>query len=61
MGHIRDRWKDPARKGKGKRWQVKYQVDGREKDGGSYDTQAIARRKLVELEAAVQRGHRPGT
>ena len=56
MGHIRDRWKDPARKGKGKRWQVKYQVDGREKDGGSYDTQAIARRKLVELEAAVQRG-----
>lgn len=56
MGYIRDRWKDPARKGKGKRWQVKYRVDGREKDGGSYDTKAIAQRKLVELEAAVQRG-----
>ena len=56
MGHIRDRWKDPARKGKGRRWQVKYQVDGREKDGGSYDTKAVAQRKLVELESAVQRG-----
>ena len=56
MGHIRDRWKDPTRKGKGRRWQVKYTVDGREKDGGSYDTKAIAQRKLVELESAVQRG-----
>lgn len=56
MGHIRDRWKDPARKGKGKRWQVRYRVDGRQKDGGSYDTRAVAQRKLIELEAAVQRG-----
>lgn len=56
MGHIRDRWKDPARKGKGRRWQVKYTVEGREKDGGSYDTRAIAQRRLVELESAVQRG-----
>ena len=56
MGHVRDRWKDPARKGKGKRWQVKYQVEGCEKDGGSYDTKAIAQRRLVELESAVQRG-----
>lgn len=56
MGHIRDRWKDPARKGKGKRWQVKYQVDGREQDGGSFDNKEVAKRKLVELESAVQRG-----
>ena len=56
MGHIRDRWKDPARKGKGKRWQVKYTVDGREKDGGSFDVKAVAQRKLVELEASVARG-----
>lgn len=56
MGYIRDRWKDPARKGKGKRWQVKYQVDGREKDGGAYDVKEVAKRKLVELESAVQRG-----
>jgi integrase len=56
MGHIRDRWKEPARKGKGRRWQVKYQVDGREKDGGTYDTKAIAQRKLVELESRVHRG-----
>jgi len=56
MGYIRDRWKDPARKGKGKRWQVKYQVDGREKDGGSFDVKDVAKRKLVELESAVQRG-----
>jgi integrase len=56
VGHIRDRWKDPVRKGKGKRWQVKYSVDGRERDGGSYDTKAIAQRRLVELEASVHRG-----
>lgn len=56
MGYIRDRWKDPARRGKGKRWQVKYQVDGREKDGGSFEVKAVALRKLVELESSVQRG-----
>jgi integrase len=56
MGHIRDRWKDPARKGKGRRWQVKYQVDGRERDGGTYDNKEVAKRKLVELEGAVHRG-----
>jgi integrase len=56
VGHIRDRWRDPARKGKGRRWQVKYTVDGREKDGGSYDVKAVAQRQLVELEAAVHRG-----
>lgn len=56
MGYVRDRWRDPARKGKGRRWQVKYRVDGVEKDGGSYDTKAIAQRRLVELEAAVHRG-----
>ena len=56
MGHIRDRWKDPARKSAGRRWQVKYQIDGRERDGGSYDVREVAKRRLVELEAAVQRG-----
>lgn len=56
MGHIRDRWKDLERHGRGLRWQVRYRVDGRQKDGGSYRTKALAERKLVELEAAVQRG-----
>lgn len=56
MGYIRDRWKDPARNGRGLRWQVKIRVDGREKDGGSYRTKAIAERKLVELESKVHRG-----
>lgn len=56
MGHIRDRWKDPTRKGKGQRWQVKYQLDGRELDGGSFDNKEIAKRRLVELEASVHRG-----
>ena len=56
VGHIRDRWKDPTRKGQGKRWQVKYRVDGRERDGGTYDVKAVAQRRLVELESAVQRG-----
>lgn len=56
MGHVRDRWKDPARQGKGRRWQVKYTVDGREKDGGSYDVKAVAERHLRELEVSAQRG-----
>jgi integrase len=56
VGYIRDRWKDPARKGKGSRWQVKYQVDGREKDGGSFDNKEVAKRKLAELEVSVHRG-----
>lgn len=64
MGHVRDRWyasrdgeKVPtARHGKGLRWQVRYQVDGREKAGGSFRTKAIAERKLVELESRVHRG-----
>lgn len=56
MGHIRDRWKDPARRGKGRRWQVRYRVDGVEQDGGTYDVKAVAQRRLVELESAVQRG-----
>ncbi|MGH8965565.1 MAG: tyrosine-type recombinase/integrase, partial [Actinomycetes bacterium] len=56
MGYIRDRWKDPARKGKGLRWQVKYRKDGRELDGGSFDTKEVAKRKLIELESQVHRG-----
>lgn len=56
MGYIRDRWRDPARKGRGKRWQVKYSTDGRQRDGGSFDNKAVAQRRLVELESAVQRG-----
>jgi len=56
MGYIRDRWKDPSRKSRGYRWQVKYQVDGRERDGGSFGNKEVAKRKLVELEASVHRG-----
>lgn len=56
MGHIRDRWKEPGRAGKGKRWQVKYQVDGRERSGGTFKTKPLAERKRVELESAVHRG-----
>lgn len=56
MGHVRDRWKDPTRRGKGLRWQVKYRVDGAERDGGSFRTKAMAERRLVELESSVQRG-----
>jgi len=56
MGYIRDRWRDPTRRGKGKRWQVKYRVDGRERDGGSFDNREVAKRRLVELESQVNRG-----
>lgn len=56
MGHVKDRWKDPARAGKGLRWQVWYRVDGRDKCGGSFRTKAIADRKLTELESSVHRG-----
>lgn len=56
MGHIKDRWKDPARAGRGLRWQVWYRVDGQEKCGGSFDNKSVAKRKLTELESSVQRG-----
>jgi integrase len=58
VGHIRDRWGDPTRAGRNpnSRYQVKYRVDGREKQGGSFRTLAEARRKLIELEASVHRG-----
>jgi integrase len=56
VGYIRDRWKDPSRTGKGLRWQIKYRVDGRERNGGSFAVKAVAQRKLVELEASVHRG-----
>ncbi len=64
MGHIKDRWyagkgetrKPTSRHGKGQRWQVWYQVDGREKCGGSFETKEVAKRKLVELESSVHRG-----
>jgi hypothetical protein len=56
MGHIRDHWKDSTRKGKGKRWQVKYRKDGRELDGDSYSNKEVAKRRLIELEASVHRG-----
>jgi integrase len=48
--------KPTARHGMGLRWQVKYQVDGAEVDGGSFSNKTLARNKLVELESSVQRG-----
>lgn len=56
MGHVKDRWKSPARNGKGLRWQVWYRIDGRDKCGGSFKTKVVAERKLIELESSVQRG-----
>lgn len=56
MGHIRDRWTDPARNGRGLRWQVWIRADGRDKCGGSYRVKAVAERKLVELQGSVNRG-----
>lgn len=64
MGHIKDRWyigrgdkrRPSARHGSGLRWQIWYQVDGREKCGGSFKVKAVAERKLVELESSVIRG-----
>lgn len=61
MGHVKDRWvrkdKTPtARHGTGLRWQVKYQVDGRERDGGSFAKKSDAEKTLIELEASLLRG-----
>lgn len=64
MGHIKDRWysgrgdakKPTSRHGNGLRWQIWYQVDGREKCGGSFAVKAVAQRKLIELESSVNRG-----
>jgi integrase len=56
MGHIRDRWRDKSRPRTDNRWQVKFRVDGRERDGGSYKVKAVAERRLRDLETAVERG-----
>jgi hypothetical protein len=61
MGHVKDRWitkdKTPSdRYGKGLRWQIWYQVGGREKCGGSFRTKDVAERKLVQIEAGLLRG-----
>ena len=64
MGHVKDRWyagkgenrRPSTRHGAGMRWQVWYQVDGREKCGGSFAVKAVAERKLIELESSVIRG-----
>jgi integrase len=61
VGHVKDRWlnkakRPTARHGTGLRWQVWYQVDGREKCGGSFKIKAVAERKLTELESSVIRG-----
>lgn len=58
MGHVKDRWDEPARRGKNraKRYQVWITVDGQPKYVDAFRTETIARRKLVEQEAIAQRG-----
>jgi integrase len=61
MGHINDRWltkdkRPTSRHGKGLRWQVKYQVDGREKDGGSFAKKVDAEKTLTDIESRLLRG-----
>jgi integrase len=61
VGHVKDRWLNrdrtpTARYGTGLRWQVKYRVDGREKDGGSFAKKSQAEDKLIELESNLRRG-----
>lgn len=64
MGHIKDRWytgrgdtkKSTARHGNGLRWQVKYQMDGQERDGGSFARKVDAERKLTDLEGQKLKG-----
>lgn len=61
MGHVEDRWytkgKEPsARHGKGKRYRVRYLVDGKERSGGSFDRKTDADRRLIELRADLLRG-----
>lgn len=64
MGHVEDRWyverneqKVPTdRHGSGKRYRVRYLVDGRERSGGSFDRKLDADRRLIELQADLLRG-----
>jgi integrase len=60
-GHVEDRWyakgkKPTSRHGKGKRYRVRYLVDGRERSGGSFDRKIDADRRLIELRADLLRG-----
>jgi integrase len=60
-GHIEDRWYTKGRKpkrrhGEGKRYRVRYQVDGQERNGGSFDRKIDAERRLTELRADLLRG-----
>ena len=64
MGHVEDRWyvvrdgvKVPsARHGQGRRYRVRYVVDGRERSGGSFERKIDADRRLTELRADLLRG-----
>lgn len=61
MGHVEDRWytkgrKPTSRHGKGKRYRVRYIVDGGERSGGSFDRKTDANRRLAELRADLLRG-----
>jgi integrase len=61
VARIKDRWyrkdKTPtARCGQGRRWQVIYQLDGKERPGGTYDTKAAADAQLTKIKSDLQRG-----
>ena len=64
MGHVEDRWfvvrdgvkVQSARHGKGRRYRVRYVIDGRERSAGSFDRKADADRALVKVQADLLRG-----
>jgi integrase len=64
VGHVEDRWYvnrdgrrvQTARHGRGKRYRVRYVVDGRERSGGSFDRKIDAERALTRVQADLLRG-----
>jgi integrase len=50
VSHVEDRWRNPARRGKGRRWRARYvDPDGRERSR-SFPTKILAERFLAEVE-----------
>ena len=56
MSHIEDRWRDPARRGKGRRWRVRYlDPDGRERSK-SFARKVDAENFRAQVDADLLRG-----
>lgn len=56
MGHVQDRWRDPARKGRGKRWQARVRGDDGLEHSRAFDRKVDAQRWVADMEVSKARG-----